>query len=220
MICREQMITDHKNTNISTREEGHECQPRLSDARLVERVREGDRSAFRDLVLRYEGKLYRVIHRFVHNDALAEDLVQETFIRVYENLGQFDVSRRFGPWLFQVGVNLTLDYLRKKKRRGSTSLFSEINSERSLDPGSDDPREKRDIGEEVRRVLQELPEKYRTVLVLRDLEHFTSAEVAAIMNRKESTIRWRLAEARNRFKRLWTERIKEAGEPFCGKDGK
>jgi len=202
-------------------EKGEEAvhRPHVSDARLVEEVRGGDRDAFRDLVLRYEKKLYRVIHRFVHNDALAEDLVQETFIRIYENLDQFDVSRRFGPWLFQVGVNLTLDYLRKKKRRGTTSLFSEISSEKSLDPGAEDPREKQDVNEEVRRVLQEIPEKYRTVLVLRDLEHFTSAEVAAIMKRKEATIRWRLAEARNRFKELWTERMKEANESPVEKDG-
>ncbi len=191
----------------------------VSDARLVEEVRAGNRDAFRELVLRYEKKLFRVIHRFVRNDALAEDLAQETFIRIYENLDQFDLSRRFGPWLFQIGVNLTLDYLRKKKRRGATSLFSEISPDKTVNPGSADPRERQDISEEVQRVLQDIPEKYRTVLVLRDLEHFTSAEVAAIVNRKEATIRWRLAEARNRFKELWKERMGEAFEPRLEKDG-
>ncbi len=213
------MNTEQTGSQVITEAGGTEVRPQPSDARLIEEVRAGNRGAFRELVLRYEKKLYRVIHRFVHNDALAEDLVQETFIRIYENLDQFDVSRRFGPWLFQIGVNLTLDYLRKKKRRGATSLFSEISSSRSLDPGADDPREKQDINEEVQRVLQEIPEKYRTVLVLRDLEHFTSAEVAAILNRKEATIRWRLAEARNRFKELWTERMKEANKPLVEKDG-
>ncbi|HBN79615.1 MAG TPA: RNA polymerase subunit sigma, partial [Planctomycetaceae bacterium] len=98
----------------------------VSDARLIEDARQGDKQAFRGLVLRYEKRLFRVIYRFVHEDTLAEDLSQETFLRVYENLDQFDLSRRFGPWLFRIGVNLTLDFLRKRKRRGRTSVFSEI----------------------------------------------------------------------------------------------
>ncbi|MFN3159723.1 MAG: RNA polymerase sigma factor [Rubinisphaera brasiliensis] len=183
--------------------------PAISDARLVEETRSGDNDAFRQLVVRYEKRLYRVIYRFVRDDSLAEDLAQETFLRVYENLDQFDVSRRFGPWLFRIGVNLTLDYLRKKKRRGRMSVFSEISPDQPLNPGTADPRERYDISEEVSRVIQEIPEKYRTILVLRDLEHFSTAEIAAIVNRKEATVRWRLAEARNRFKTLWTRRLGE-----------
>jgi len=187
----------------------------VSDARLVEDVRRGDQGSFRLLVERYEGRLYRVIYRFVRDDTLAEDLAQEAFIRAYENLDQFDLSRRFGPWLFRIGVNLTLDYLRKRKRRGWTSLFSEVNPEQPLNPGTSDPRDNLDISEEVGRVMQELPEKYRSVLVLRDLENFSTAEIAAIIGRKEATIRWRLAEARNRFKIAWSKRM---GDPRSGSD--
>src|SRR5574338_65610 len=88
-----------------------------SDARLVEEARGGDRDAFGDLVVRYERRLIRVIMRFVPDQELARDLAQETFLRVYERLDQFDPSRRFGPWLFRIGVNLALDYLRKRRRR-------------------------------------------------------------------------------------------------------
>lgn len=185
----------------------------VSDARLIEDARRGDRDAFRDLVLRYEKKLYRVIYRFVHEDTLAEDLAQETFLRVYENLDQFDLSRRFGPWLFRIGVNLTLDFLRKRKRRGRTSVFSEIQPDEPMNPGSADPRNHQDMSEEVLRVMEDIPEKYRSVLVLRDLENFSTAEIAAIVGRKEATIRWRLAEARNRFKALWLKRIEDAPSP-------
>ncbi|MCG6156098.1 RNA polymerase sigma factor [Rubinisphaera margarita] len=187
----------------------------VSDARLVEDVRRGDQDSFRLLVERYESRLYRVIYRFVRDDSLAEDLAQEAFIRAYENLDQFDLSRRFGPWLFRIGVNLTLDYLRKRKRRGWTSLFSEVNPDQPLNPGTSDPRDNLDINEEVSRVMQELPEKYRSVLVLRDLENFSTAEIAAIIGRKEATIRWRLAEARNRFKVAW---IKRMGDPANGSE--
>jgi len=178
----------------------------VSDARLVEEARRGDQEAFGDLVMRYERRLISVILRFVRDVELARDLAQETFLRAYERLDQFDPSRRFGPWLFRIGVNLTLDYLRKRKRRGWAALFSDSNLDRSPDPAVPDPRNALDLEQEVRLVLEEIPEKYRTVLILRDLENFSTSEIAAIVNRKEATIRWRLAEARNRFQKLWLKR--------------
>lgn len=178
----------------------------VSDARLVENVRQGDQDAFEILVRRYEGRLMSVLLRFVQDRELVRDLAQETFLRVYERLDQFDPSRRFGPWLFRIGVNLTLDYLRKRKRRIWPSLFSESRLEKGPDPAAADPRESLDLEQEVRKVLEGIPEKYRTVLILRDLENFSSSEIAAILHRKEATIRWRLAEARMRFQELWTRR--------------
>lgn len=178
----------------------------VSDARLVESARRGDQNAFGELVRRYEHRLQRVILRFVRDGELAEDLAQETFLRVFERLEQFDTSRRFGPWLFRIGVNLTLDYLRKCKRRGRWSLFSENAEDRMPDPGTSDPREALDLNQEVHAVLGQIAEKYRTVLILRDLENFSTSEISSMLNRKEATIRWRLAEARNRFARLWSKR--------------
>lgn len=178
----------------------------VSDARLVEEARAGDQDAFGDLVNRYERRLISVILRFVSDVELARDLAQETFIRTYDRLDQFDPGRRFGPWLFRIGVNLTLDYLRKRKRRLWFALFSESPAEKSPDPSQSDPRQALDLEQEVRRVLDLIPEKYRMVLILRDLENFSTSEIAAIVNRKEATIRWRLAEARERFQRLWLRR--------------
>lgn len=178
----------------------------VSDARLVQDARRGDQGAFGELVLRYERRLLRLVTRFVPDFELARDLTQETFLRVYERLDQFDPARRFGPWLFRIGVNLTLDYLRKRKRRVRWSLFSDAPADRPPDPPTPDPRQAIDVSQEVQAVLRELPEKYRSVLVLRDLENFSTSEVAAILNRKEATIRWRLAEARNRFKEVWVRR--------------
>jgi RNA polymerase sigma-70 factor (ECF subfamily) len=183
----------------------------VNDARLVEEARQGNRESFGELVRRYEDRLIRVILRFVRDRDLAEDLAQETFLRAYERLEQFDPSRRFGPWLFRVGVNLTLDYLRRRKRRGRWMLFSESPSERSPDPSVADPRKSLDMQQEVHAVLERIPEKYRTVLVLRDLENFSTSEIAAILDRKEATIRWRLAEARHRFKDLWEKRLDQDG---------
>jgi RNA polymerase sigma-70 factor, ECF subfamily len=187
---------------------------RASDARLVEDARLGDEEAFGELVKRYERRLVRVILRFVRDADLAEDLAQETFLRVYERLEQFDASRRFSPWLFRIAVNLTLDYLRRRKRRIWGALFSDSGREHWPDPAVDDPRTSLDLRQEIGRVIEQLPEKYRIVLVLRDLESFSTSEISAILNRKEATIRWRLAEARNRFQELWQkrERLQEPPE--------
>jgi RNA polymerase sigma-70 factor (ECF subfamily) len=184
----------------------------VNEARLVDEARRGDRSAFGELVVRYERRVLRVILQFVRDRDLADDLAQETFLRAYQRLAQFDPSRRFGPWLFRIGVNLTLDHLRRRKRRGWWSLFSESPGERPPDPETVDPREALDLSQEVQRVLEQLPETYRTVLVLRDLENFSTSEIAAILSRKEATVRWRLAEARSRFQQLWSKRLND-GEP-------
>jgi len=177
-----------------------------SEAKLVEDARQGDRDSFGVLVLRYEQRLIRVILRFVTDLELAKDFAQETFLRSYERLDQFDSSRRFGPWLFRIGVNLTLDYLRRRKRRGKWTLFSESPSDRQPDPAVVDPRQHQELSQEIRTVLEAIPEKYRSVLILRDLENFSTSEVAAILKRKEATIRWRLAEARSRFQKIWAKR--------------
>ncbi|REJ91228.1 MAG: RNA polymerase sigma factor, partial [Planctomycetota bacterium] len=146
-----------------------------SDARLVEDARSGDQNAFGQLVQRYERRLLRVIQRFVRDLDLAEDLAQETFLRVYERLDQFDASRRFGPWLFRIGVNATLDFLRRRKRRVWASLFTDNGQDRWPDPGTADPRQAIDLHQEVWQVIEKLPEKYRIVLVLRDLEGFSTS---------------------------------------------
>ena len=174
---------------------------------MVERVRTGQTEAFGILVLRYERRVIRVISRFVNDRDEVEDLAQDAFVKAYERLDQFDASRRFGPWLFRIAVNGALDHLRKRKRRGWLGFFGE--RERRYDPGHADPRITLDQAAEVREVIAMLPEKYGSVLILRDLENFSSSEIAAILGRKEATIRWRLSEARQRFHEIWTKRLSQ-----------
>jgi RNA polymerase sigma-70 factor (ECF subfamily) len=206
------MKTMKRKTRIQADDDVAPDESGLSDARLVEEVRTGNRDAFGQLVIRYERRVIRVIMRFVSDYDLARDLTQEAFLRSYERLDQFDPSRRFGPWLFRIAVNLTLDYLRRKKRNGWWSLFSEAGEDHQPDPATADPRLQLDLSQEIQAVLAQIPEKYRMVLVLRDLENFTTSEIAAITERKEATIRWRLAEARNRFKQIWEKRVAEPGD--------
>ena len=176
------------------------------ESQLVDEARRGDQSAFGELVTRYERRLIRVILQFVKNQELAEDLAQESFLKAYQRLSQFDTARRFGPWLFRIGVNQTLDYLRRRKRRGFWLLFSERGTEKDPDPGVADPRLQLDMEQEVAAVLEQVPENYRIVLILRELQNFSTSEIATILERKEATVRWRLAEARSMFHDLWVKR--------------
>ena len=177
-----------------------------NDARLVEQARHGDTDAFGELVQRYERRVIKVIRRFMPDQEMALDLAQDAFLKAFDRLEQFDPSRRFGPWLFRIAVNTTYDHLRKIKRKGKWALFSEAGENRVPDPQAPDPRGEIDLSQEVRTVLEDIPETYRTVLVLRDLEGFSTSEVAAVTERSEATIRWRLAEARRMFKEAWDRR--------------
>ncbi len=184
--------------------------PSDSEVRLVHAARNGDNSAFGELVQRYERRVFKVIRRFIPDLEMATDLVQESFLRAFERLDQFDPSRRFGPWLFRLAVNLTYDHLRKIRRRGRWALFTDAGEDRAPDPAVVDPRRNLDLSQEVQVVLAEIPEAYRTVLILRDLEGFCTADVAAVTDRSEATIRWRLAEARKMFREAWERRERRA----------
>ncbi len=182
------------------------------DALLVERARGGDDDAFAQLVRRYERKLVRVLARLVRDEELARDLAQETFWKVYNRLDRFDTARRFGPWLFRVGVNLALDQLRRKDPPPIASIDqgpAGPDGEAAWDLPDPDPRPRAELAQEVHFVLNQMPKEYRVVLVLRDLEGFSSAEVAAIVGRREATVRWRLAKARDQFRGLWEHRTGE-----------
>ena len=176
------------------------------DSRLIEEVRHGERSAYGELVARYEKKLLRTIYRMVGNTQTAEDLAQETFLRAYDRLDRFDNSKRFGPWLFQIGVNQAIDWLRRHRRHHQISLSEMTRGEGELDVADPDARPQRELSQEVHHVLAQIPLKYRTVLMLRDLEGFPCSEVAAIIGRSEPTVRWRLAKARQMFREHWERR--------------
>ena len=177
------------------------------DAKLVEQARDGNDRAFATLVTRYERALIRVLARLVHDEELARDLAQETFWKVYNRLDRFDTSRRFGPWLFRIGVNLTLDSLRRNEPPPAVSIHVPVgDGEKAFELSDADPRVQAELAQEVQFVLTKIPVAYRTILVLRDLEGFSSAEVATIVGRREATIRWRLAKARDQFREHWERR--------------
>ncbi len=186
-------------TAPSEREAGH-------DAWLVEQARRGDQAAFEEIVHRYERRLTKALYHLVGDIEVARDIAQESFLRFYQALHRFDASRRVGPWLFRIAVNLATDW-RRRGRHLSTRARAQ---QRGVEPTSQvgyPEADDRALAEEVRHVLNQLPEPYRLVLVLRELEGLPNSEIAAITGRKEATIRWRLAQARQMFKELWHARL-------------
>lgn len=203
--------SDHDNGAAMTLAAAEEAA--LGDARLVERARLGDHAAFGALVRRYERKLIRVLARLVRDPELARDLAQETFWRVYNRLERFDTARRFGPWLFRIGVNLGLDHLRRcRSEPPPPTSIDRGYGEARFDLPDPDPRVQAELAQEVQFILAQIPASYRTILVLRDLEGFSSSEVAAIVGRREATIRWRLSRAREKFRLIWERRRDAARE--------
>lgn len=177
-----------------------------TDNQLVESVRQGDRLAYGELVRRYEKKVLRTVRRMVGNMETAEDLTQDAFLKAYDRLEGFDSSKRFGPWLFQIAVNGAIDWLRRHKRQYQLSLNDMTSREGSFDVEDPDPRPAVDTSQEVQFVLAQVPVDYRVVLMLRDLEGLSCSEVAAIINRREPTVRWRLLKAREMFRDAWQRR--------------
>lgn len=196
--------TEHLSLELRRQERAN-----ASDARLIEEIRQGERMAYAELVRRYEKKMLRTIYRIVGNVETAEDLTQEAFLKAYDRLDKFDSSRRFSPWLFQIGVNGAIDWLRRNRRRQQVSLQDMTKGEGTFDVADTDPRPRADLSQEVHFILDQIPLQYRTVLMLRDLEGFPCSEVAAIVGRREPTIRWRLLKAREMFRDMWQRREHE-----------
>ena len=174
-----------------------------SDAQLIELIRRGNHQAFGDIVVRYENRLLRTLQRFVYDSDIARDIAQETFLRVYQRIARFDPSRRLGPWIFRMGINLAIDQWRRHKNHVKPLEKPDDLLHPKCRESSQNHSE---LSEEVHVVLNMLPEKFRTVILLRDLENFSCSEIAAILNRRESTIRWRLSQGRKRFRTLWEKR--------------
>jgi len=174
----------------------------VSDAELVIRCQGNDREAFRLLVERYRRRSWKVAYNLVGNMEVARDLSQEAFIRVLRRISSCDPERGFKPWFDRVVVNLSIDYLRKHRKRVSVPL--ELVSEPpSVAQGPDDLSERDETRRRVHEVLKALPLKHRTVLAMRDIDGMDCTEIAQVLGKSPGTVRWRLNRARQAFKRAW-----------------
>jgi RNA polymerase sigma-70 factor (ECF subfamily) len=183
----------------------------LTDSELAQRFLDGEQRAFGELVGRYDQRLLNFVYRTVGDRERAQDLVQETFVRVYRHLHRFDQNRKFSTWIYTIAGNLAKNELRNRSRNPLV-LFQTIRKnweadhrplewedERSM---PDDLFRKRHLREKVEEAVQHLPEHHRIVFVLREIEGRSYEEIAEITGTNLGTVKSRLNRARNNFARI------------------
>jgi RNA polymerase sigma-70 factor (ECF subfamily) len=178
-----------------------------TDVELVRAYRNGDIHAFEELHRRYVASIYRLVRRKLGDALLAEDIAQETFMKALRMMDRVDESFNFGGWVHTVARNLCFDELRRRQRdlrvEGSEeieedSLTNIPSTARSFDPV--DVSESNELRRQVWEVAQKLPEKYRLVLTLRELQDLSYRQIARTLNMSESAVETLLYRARLRFK--------------------
>lgn len=181
---------------------------RLLDAELIRACQAGNADAFGELVQRYQGRAYWVAYGLVNNEDEARDITQDAFVRVYRALERFDFEQSFYTWLYRIVVNLAIDRIRKLSKSRTVNLddVGEPTDESPADAAPGRPMEASETSRLVREVLDRLPDKYRTVMVLRELNGLSCKEIAGIVRSSHATVRWRLHMARKFFKDEWERR--------------
>lgn len=190
----------------------------MADSDAIHRVLGGETALFELLMRRYNQRLFRVIRSYVSSRAAVEDIMQDTYIKAYTRLDQFRGDAAFSTWLIRIGINEALKFIRKN-RRHLDSIDDEEYGTRVIsmkDHDHNDP-ENRTIMNEHRNILEkaidQLPEKYRVVFVLREIEGMSHAEVAQSIDVTESNAKVRLHRAKSMLRhRLY--RLTEGGEIF------
>lgn len=174
------------------------------DQLLVERVQRGDKKAFELLVMKYQRKLMRLVSRLIRDQAEAEDVVQEAFIKAYRALPQFRGDSAFYTWLYRIGINTAKNYLVTQGRKVPTS--TEANSEEA--ETFDDGEQLRDINtpesvlaskqiaQTVNEAMAALPVELCTAITLREIEGLSYEEIAEVMGCPIGTVRSRIFRAR------------------------
>lgn len=167
----------------------------------IERSCAGDTSAFEELVSRYEQKVYAIAYRFAGNHADAADLAQETFIKVYKALCNFRGESAFLTWVNKITANVCLDFLRKRQKvkfisfdEMSPHQLSSISNRKSEEPL--EMIEGMEIQEQVQRLIGALPEEYRLILIMREIQGFSYEEIAETLKCSLGTVKSRLSRAR------------------------
>jgi len=184
-----------------------------SDLNLVKRVRNGDKGAFRELVERYQRKVFSIAYGMVNNREDAMDLVQESFLKVHNNLGRFEGSSSFYTWLYRIVVNVCIDHIRKTGRRIKVDYDDQILRDGNVE-GDDrirpsvlnvDPvkaQGRKELLEKIRSALDELSPNHKEAIVLRELQGLSYEEMANVMGVSKGTVMSRLHHARKNLQAL------------------
>jgi RNA polymerase sigma-70 factor (ECF subfamily) len=185
-----------------------------TDEQLLAEYRQGDRNSFAQLMSRYQRELYHFLVRFLGDRAAAEDVFQETFLQVHQSAEQFDLSRRFRPWLFTIAANKARDLIRSQARRPTNPLSA------SISPGDDesgefidlmqstaampdDSMQREELQELVKKTVMHMPEHLREILLLSYFHQFPYKQIGDILDIPLGTVKSRLHAAVAHFADRW-----------------
>jgi RNA polymerase sigma-70 factor (ECF subfamily) len=180
----------------------------MNDSEVVQSSLDGDPRAFNELVRRYDQRLLNFVYRTIGDRERSQDLVQETFVRVYRHLHRFDQTKKFSTWIYTIASNLAKNELRNRSRNPLV-LFQTLKKNWDADHRPlewedtqfkpDDLFRKRHLRSKVEAAVEQLPEHHRIVFVLREMEGKTYEEIAEITGCNLGTVKSRLNRARNNF---------------------
>jgi RNA polymerase sigma-70 factor, ECF subfamily len=178
---------------------------------LMQRIRAGETDLFYELIRPYERGVFFAAASMLGNDADAEEVAQEAMLKAFKNLASFRQESKFSTWLIQIAMNEAKMKLRKDRRH----LYDSIDNGQTTDEGDYIPTdfadwreipsgtlEQRELREALEKALKSLPEKYRTVLILRDVQQMSIAETAQILGLSEENVKTRTSRARLQMRDL------------------
>ena len=196
----------------------------FDETNLVTQARQGDSAAFGELAERYERKIFRLAQNITQNREDAEDVLQETFMKAYEHLPDFEGNSKFYTWVVRIAVNEALMKLRKRKSDRTVPLdepmdLGEETVEREIAVWEDNP-EQRYSREEMQQILNDavdtLKPDFRTVFALRDIEELSTEETAEALGISIPAVKSRLLRARLALREKLTRQFKRKGENVLG----
>jgi len=176
------------------------------DFALMRRIQQGDMVAFNEMVDNYKDRLMNVLGRMLMNAEEAEDIVQETFIRVHQHRQSFDFRHCFSTWIYTIALNLGRNELRRRKRVKFQDIFDMQGREAEI---SVEMKTSSNVRQILDREIESLPEKYKTAFMLRDVEELSYEEVAEIMRVPLGTVKSRVNRARAILRDRLAPRVEE-----------
>ena len=194
-----------------------------SELALVQAAKKGDLEAFSELVRRYDRNVFRIAQHITHNEEDAQDVVQDAFLKAYQNLEQFQGNSKFYTWLVRIAVNEALMRLRKRRNDRTVSLDEDVETEdgfipREVADWSPNPEQlvrQSELGDILKKTIQGLSPGFSTVFVLRDVEGLSTEETAEMLNLSVPAVKSRLLRARLQLR----ERLSRYFKAKKGGDG-
>lgn len=177
----------------------------MSEAVLIERITKGDSAAFEYLIIKYQKQLYSTVLNIMKDEEHAKDIVQEAFLKAYENLETLRNREQFYPWLKKIGINLSLMKLEKNKRFVDMYRSDQEEDDYFFNNQTDETNPEQELLDDelrryVRKYVDSLPNKLRTVIILREVEDLSYEEIADFLKIPVGTVRSRLFNARQIIK--------------------